>query len=86
MTYDDWKLETPEDEAERKGIRTPMFGWRGPPKVCPNCGHDWQADDEREDLCATCGIDPTIDAHGERDPDDARDDWEDNRHDGESDP
>ena len=35
MTYDDWKLETPEDERARQ---------LGHPLECPHCDADWEED------------------------------------------
>jgi len=70
MTYDEWKLETPEDEAQRRG-------WRDYRDVerCWKCGEEFievEDDDEYRFTCSKCGAD-VLDAPPERDPDDARD-------------
>lgn len=72
MTYDDWKLETPEDEYDRKNRG--RNGWRDyrDAERCWNCRNDWKADETDELLCFHCGADAQ-DRPPERDPDDARD-------------
>ena len=72
MTYDEWKLETPEDEHYR--LNRGRNGWRDyrDAERCWNCRNDWKADETDELLCWHCGADAQ-DAPPERDPDDARD-------------
>ena len=68
MTYDEWKLETPEDEADRKRRRPRIGG------SCPYCyawGSNW-AEPTEDGNCYECG-----EPLNERDPDDARDDMQD---------
>jgi hypothetical protein len=79
MTYDDWKTETPEDEAWRKRSRVKQVSGS-----CDCCGEYrwlrqcWAPGGLETWACPTCrGEDP--DAYDDeprgRDPDDARDDW-----------
>ena len=58
-SYDAWKLQTPEDEHDRRRHR------RRDTEHCWNCGADWNDVDGR---CALCGVE--LDGP---DPDDARD-------------
>jgi hypothetical protein len=76
MTYDEWKLETPEDEA----LRLSRFwrnrsGWRAYRDAdrCWKCGHDWKPDADDDLRCSYCEA-YADDEPAERDPDDARDD------------
>jgi hypothetical protein len=61
MTYDDWKLETPEDEAARKARRPYADRLR---EECPHCYARFDGV-----ICDSCGYDIQDDEH---DPDDAR--------------
>lgn len=79
MTYDEWKLETPEDEARRRGWRDYRDAER-----CWNCKRDWKADNDDEMQCAYCGA-YADDQPAERDPDDARDERQDRMSDREMD-
>jgi hypothetical protein len=77
MTYDEWKLETPEDEEARHNRfwrGRGRIGWRDMRDAdrCWNCRREWEGDKTDELLCAYCGVDAQ-DAPPERDPDDARD-------------
>ena len=65
MTYDEWKLETPEDEEAR--INRGRSGWRDmrDAERCWNCRMDWKADETDELLCFHCGADAQ-DAPAER--------------------
>jgi uncharacterized OB-fold protein len=68
MTYDDWKLETPEDEYERKN-RSRDFIWR-----CRDCGTTHQLPEAN---CRNCNSEDLEEEPLEPDPDDARDEaWE----------
>jgi hypothetical protein len=62
MTYDDWKLETPEDEYARK---------HGHPYLCPECSETWE-----ETITGHC-VNCDARLSKMRDPDDARDDAQD---------
>ena len=75
MTYDEWKLETPEDEEARKSrFWRNRSGWRDyrDAERCWNCRNDWHPVEGDELMCADCGADAQ-DQPAERDPDDARD-------------
>ena len=78
MTYDEWKLETPEDEEARiNHYWRNRSGWRDyrDAERCWKCGADW--DEPRADgSCYECGA-FREDEPVERDPDDARDDAQD---------
>jgi predicted ATP-dependent serine protease len=65
MTYDEWKLETPEDEHARNGWRSMRNRYE-----CSNCGFVLEQEDDSEWECIHCG---TWNNLQERDPDDARD-------------
>ena len=84
MTYDEWKLETPEDEHHR--LNRGRHGWRDmrDAERCWNCRADWKADETDELLCWHCGADAQ-DQPAERDPDDARDERQDRMSDREMD-
>jgi hypothetical protein len=58
MTYDNWKLETPEDEYARKN---------GHPYLCPECSEAWE-----EDIYGYC-VNCDAKLRNIRDPDDERD-------------
>ena len=72
MTYDEWRLESPEDEYLR--LNRGRNGWRAyrDAERCWNCRNDWKPTDDDEMLCWHCGADAE-DEPAERDPDDARD-------------
>jgi hypothetical protein len=67
MTYDEWKLETPEDESRRRGWRDYRDAER-----CWKCRNDWKPDADDELRCAYCEA-YADDEPAEPDPDDARD-------------
>jgi hypothetical protein len=76
MTYDDWKTETPEDEAYRLSrFWRNRSGWRDYRDAdrCWNCRQEWKPAPDDEMRCAYCD-EYADDAPPERDPDDARDD------------
>jgi hypothetical protein len=64
MNYDDWKLETPEDEADRIAR-----AWGSPRLVCPQCG---KLNGPRNGECDNCGEPLTVEDSYEPDPDNAR--------------
>jgi hypothetical protein len=72
MTYDSWKLETPEDEADRKRGYYRRH-WSSYSHACHECGFrlDGQDIDDVEWECVHCGAWNTVD---EPDPDDRRED------------
>jgi hypothetical protein len=69
MTYDEWKLETPEDEADRKALF-----WGALKLECPQCG---KLNGPRNAECCNCSEPLTKEDAWEPDPDDARDDMQD---------
>jgi hypothetical protein len=78
LTYDQWKLETPEDEYARKNRG--RNGWRDyrDTERCWKCGFEFEGAEYDEECCAHCAA-HLQDEPAERDPDDARDadrgDW-----------
>ena len=75
MTYDEWKLETPEDEEARHArISRNRSGWRDYRDAdrCWNCKREWQPSKSDDMRCAYCD-EHVCDEPYERDPDDARD-------------
>jgi hypothetical protein len=66
VTYDSWKLDNAEDEADRKAR-----AWGEPRLKCAHCD---VLNGPRDGECRNCGepLDPNDDAW-EPDPDDARD-------------
>ena len=69
MTYDEWKLETPEDEADRKA-----HYWGYPRLRCPQCD---KINGPTYAECGNCGEPLTPEDRWEPDPDDGRDDMQD---------